>query len=44
MVTNVKNLPIKFDPDRVEAFCRDRGIVIAHIWGEEGASHQIWIK
>jgi hypothetical protein len=27
MVTDVKNLPIEFDRDRGEAFCRDRGTV-----------------
>ena len=35
MVPNVKNLPIQFDRDRMEAFCRDRGIVIAHVWARQ---------
>lgn len=33
MVTDVKNLPIRFDRDRVVSFCRDRGIVRLSVFG-----------
>ena len=33
MVTDVKKLPIQFDRDRVEAFCRNRGIVRLSVFG-----------
>ncbi len=33
MVTDVKKLPIRFDRDRVVAFCRDRGIVRLSVFG-----------
>ena len=33
MVTDVKNLPIQFDRDRVVAFCRDRGIIRLSVFG-----------
>jgi predicted nucleotidyltransferase len=33
MVTDVNNLPIEFDRERVAAFCRDRGIVRLSVFG-----------
>jgi predicted nucleotidyltransferase len=33
MVTDVSNLPIRFDRDRVAGFCRDRGIVRLSLFG-----------
>ena len=33
MVTDVKQLPIQFDRERVVAFCRDRGIVRLSVFG-----------
>jgi predicted nucleotidyltransferase len=33
MVTDVTNLPILFDRDRVARFCRDRGIVRLSVFG-----------
>jgi len=33
MVTDVKNLPIRFDRDRVAEFCRERGIVRLSLFG-----------
>jgi predicted nucleotidyltransferase len=33
MVTDVTRLPIRFDGDRVAAFCRDRGIVRLSLFG-----------
>lgn len=33
MVNDVEKLPIRFDRDRVAAFCRDRGIVRLSVFG-----------
>ena len=33
MVTDVKQLPIRFDRDRLAAFCRDRGIIRLRVFG-----------
>ena len=33
MVTDVTKLPMRFDGDRVAAFCRDRGIVRLSVFG-----------
>lgn len=33
MVTDVTRLPIRFDGDRVAAFCRDRGIARLSLFG-----------
>ena len=33
MVADVTKLPIRFDGDRVAAFCRDRGIVRLSVFG-----------
>ena len=33
MVTSVEQLPIRFDRERLAAFCRDRGIVRLSVFG-----------
>jgi predicted nucleotidyltransferase len=33
MVTDAKDLPIRFDRDRVAGFCRDRGIIRLSLFG-----------
>jgi len=33
MVTDIEHLPIQFDRERVEAFCRERGIVRLSVFG-----------
>ncbi|MDA1200795.1 MAG: nucleotidyltransferase domain-containing protein [Planctomycetota bacterium] len=33
MVTDIEQLPIRFNPDRLARFCRDRGIVRLSLFG-----------